>query len=524
MRCRDFEQKFQRMIGVGRQIRRAVNFRHLLARIYSCNLWCPWFKCPYEVRSVNMGNCLANILAVGLLVSFSVFGWPTVASADLLEQTIKNTSTIRAFDLHVKFTAPFKIAPNGQGGWPHIIDPNAPGDPGKRADSISADGMEANFDSLPGEFIDPGQGLTIRFVADDGTKIDVAESKWSDVEHAKIINSVASRGQGPRLFFQQDSSGQFLAFAGFFNSEPVPLRYNNIRFFVNNNVAHFNLVDLHGFEVPTGQPVQGLPPQIILGPGQSTPPLPLGPIDPSGYVLGFATADTLDNPGEEYAVVTALAPQAPNAVPIMIVGFNADVIADLDPTVRFAHPFDANTFAWFEGGAVDDNGVQHNDGLPAGLNFTSPTGSGATYQIQPANGFNVLQLGPGQTGTLTLLNPGDYKGLYFIASSGDGTPSSAGNGIINFADGSTQIFIFNAFDWFNGPGGLHPEAVLPGPTGRGDVGSNGTAFVYNRDSDFQVYETVIPIDPWHAGVPILSIDFTGAPDAFYSNIFGVSGQ
>ena len=70
--------------------------------------------------------------------------------------------------------------------------------------------------------------------------------------------------------------------------------------------------------------------------------------------------------------------------------------------------------------------------------------------------------------------------------------------------------------------GLHPEAVLPGPDGRADVGSGGTAFVYNQDCDFQVYETVIPIDPSHAGVAIAGIDFTGAPDAFFSNIFAVS--
>jgi hypothetical protein len=48
--------------------------------------------------------------------------------------------------------------------------------------------------------------------------------------------------------------------------------------------------------------------------------------------------------------------------------------------------------------------------------------------------------------------------------------------------------------------------------------------LYNQDCDFQVYETVIAIDPSHAGVPIASIDFTGAPDAFWSNIFGISGQ
>jgi hypothetical protein len=136
----------------------------------------------------------------------------------------------------------------------------------------------------------------------------------------------------------------------------------------------------------------------------------------------------------------------------------------------------------------------------------------------------VLQLSAGQTGTLTLTTPGAYSTLHVIASSGDGTPSSVGSGTINFADASTQAFSYNAFDWCNGQGGLHPEAVLPGPNGRADVGPNGTAFIYNQDCDFQVYETVIAIDPSHADVAIASIDFTGAPDAFFSNIFGVSGQ
>jgi hypothetical protein len=208
--------------------------------------------------------------------------------------------------------------------------------------------------------------------------------------------------------------------------------------------------------------------------------------------------------------------------PIPVLGYNGDVISDRDPSVRFAEPFDAHTFAWFERGAVDDNGVRHDDGLPAGQIFTSM--NGAVYQIQPANGNNVLQLGPSQTGTLTLTLPQPYTTLYVIGSSGDGTPSSLGLGNINFADGSTQSFNFNVFDWRNGQGNLHPEAALPGPNGIADVGPNGTAFSYVRESDFQLYETVIPIDPWHAGIPILSIDFTGAPDAFYSNIFGVSGQ
>jgi hypothetical protein len=117
-----------------------------------------------------------------------------------------------------------------------------------------------------------------------------------------------------------------------------------------------------------------------------------------------------------------------------------------------------------------------------------------------------------------------YSTLYVLASSGDATSSSGGSGIIHFADGSTQDFSYDSFDWCNAQGRFRPEAVLAGPTGRADVGPNGTAFVYNQDCDFQVYETVIVIDPAHAGVAIASLDFTGAPDAFFSNVFAVSGR
>jgi hypothetical protein len=269
--------------------------------------------------------------------------------------------------------------------------------------------------------------------------------------------------------------------------------------------------------------VPGLPPEIVVAPGQSSPPLPLGPVDPSGYVLGFGTLIPLDNSGGLWSVGAAAKPK-PAFHPIRLVDWDTDVISDADPSTRFAHPFDANTFAWFERGAVDDQGVQHNDGLPAGLTFTSATGSGAIFEIQPANGPNVLQLAPYQLGTLRFEVPQPYNALDVLASSGSGTPFSCGSGNIHFADGSAQVFNFNVFDWRNGQGNFHPEAALPGPNGRANVGPNGTSFVYVRECDFQVYETIVPIDPWHAGVPILSIDFTGAPDAFYSNIFGVSGK
>src|SRR5262249_7421548 len=197
----------------------------------------------------------------------------------------------------------------------------------------------------------------------------------------------------------------------------------------------------------------------------------------------------LDGSGQEILLSRLLTPAGPAlqldpiAEPVLVTGYSADVISDKDPAARFAQPFGAGTFAWFEPGAVDDDRAQHNDGLPAGLTFLSATGSRARYQIHPANANNVLQLSAGQTGTLTLTTPAAYSTLYFIASACDGTSSSVGSGTINFADGSTQTFSYNSFDWCNGQGGLHPEAVLTRPNGRADVGPNGTAFTYNQDCD-----------------------------------------
>jgi hypothetical protein len=249
----------------------------------------------------------------------------------------------------------------------------------------------------------------------------------------------------------------------------------------------------------------------------------------SGFGTGMIERANLDGTGQEVLLTglnapTGIALDITTPGPVLVTGYSGDVISDKDPSARFAQPFNDGTFAWFEAGVVDDNGVAHTDGLPAGLAFVSATGSGATYQIQSANGTNALQVSAGQTGTLTLTTPAAYRTLYVIASAGDGTPSSVGSGTINFADGSTQAFSYNSFDWCDGQGGLHAEAVLAGPIGRADVGPEGTAFVYNRDCDFQIYETVIAIDLSHSGVPITSIDFTGAQDAFFSNIFGVSGQ
>src|SRR5262249_53399207 len=49
------------------------------------------------------------------------------------------------------------------------------------------------------------------------------------------------------------------------------------------------------------------------------------------------------------------------AHPVQLTGYSADVISDKDPSARFARPFQAGTFAWFESGGLDEDGAQHND-------------------------------------------------------------------------------------------------------------------------------------------------------------------
>src|SRR5215471_17954322 len=77
--------------------------------------------------------------------------------------------------------------------------------------------------------------------------------------------------------------------------------------------------------------------------------------------------------------------QSPN--PIALSGYNSDIVTDADKVVRFATPADIGTADWFETGALDDNGDQHNDGLVVG-NFNSAftntvSGGHSIFQLQP---------------------------------------------------------------------------------------------------------------------------------------------
>src|SRR5205823_1095172 len=111
---------------------------------------------------------------------------------------------------------------------------------------------------------------------------------------------------------------------------------------------------------------------------------------------------------------------------------------------------------WFESYAVDDNGVERDDGIPAGSTFQSLSGSGVNYMIQPAIYNNVLQVsnnagaqaqGVPATGTLTLVSPAFYSQIAVFSSSGNSNGTATGTLTINYADGTTQDATYNSQDW-----------------------------------------------------------------------------
>jgi hypothetical protein len=230
------------------------------------------------------------------------------------------------------------------------------------------------------------------------------------------------------------------------------------------------------------------------------------------------------------AVIILGSGQVPQAAaqwkPLFVTGYNVDVITDRDTNVRFAQKLGDVCCAWFESGAIDDVGTEHDNGLAAGTTFESRTASGVVYLILPAVLNNALQLRPGETGTLTLGTPAPYSQIAVISSSGNASHFSVGTGTINYDDGSSLSFDFNNFDWCNGRNEApHPEAAVPSAFDK--IGRNvnslldGTKFTYAEECDFQLYETIVATNNTKN---IVSIDFLGPADAHFTQVMGVSGS
>lgn len=133
---------------------------------------------------------------------------------------------------------------------------------------------------------------------------------------------------------------------------------------------------------------------------------------------------------------------------IAVSGFNEDVVTENAPHPS-GHEFDIAGTDWIE------NGVGGAVGLPSSLSFTSATGSGVVYQLQPYTANNVLRMGDNDPASGTMIvAAGRYSSLHILAASGtDGSalPPVLGQTsdiTLNFADGSVTLpKALQAYDW-----------------------------------------------------------------------------
>lgn len=202
------------------------------------------------------------------------------------------------------------------------------------------------------------------------------------------------------------------------------------------------------------------------------------------------------------------------AQPLAVSGFTTSVIVPntgsqtLPGAVNFGT---GATFAFYQAGLP---GTTH--GLPRSGRFTSGWDGQTVFQLAPYSGNNVLLLGaPYSTnGTLTLSTPQALSALVILASSANASQTSLGLVTVNYTDGSSRTFGYNAPDWFYG---VQNAAI--GGLGRINLSDFS---VQDSGGEPRLYQTFLPLY-YDSTKLVSSLTFTAPADAGNTGIFAVSG-
>jgi hypothetical protein len=227
----------------------------------------------------------------------------------------------------------------------------------------------------------------------------------------------------------------------------------------------------------------------------------------------------------------AAQPATAGSIPIVVSGFNQDVVVEAgavnDPTTHYAAAVTATMdtgtaktfYTWYEAGLPGGAG----GGLPTAGVFTSAADPTTQFLLAPYNKADVLLLdGATTAGTLKFAIPQAYTALSFLTASGLGSSSSPVlNLTINFADGTAPLTGLSIVspDWFNnGPVALTAAGRVRVDTGTFDHVGSDNPRLYQENVTLPAVATLHPIS---------SIDFVWAANGSttaHTAVFAVSGS
>ncbi|MFC5271258.1 T9SS type A sorting domain-containing protein [Adhaeribacter terreus] len=215
-----------------------------------------------------------------------------------------------------------------------------------------------------------------------------------------------------------------------------------------------------------------------------------------------------------FALAISSGIKAQSYTPVVVSGYNADVVADGTGAVSASttNDVDGVNYTFMAQGYTNPSNVTTTRGLPTGGLITSAVSAtpGLTFQLAPYTANNSLRINGTGTGTLTFATATAAEKVYVLATSGSGVSNTTIT--VTFSDATTQAFpAISVNDWYNGTN--YAKNAL----GRANRTDNT---IDNDASNPRLYQFELTISTANITKPIQSIDFSNTGNVL--NVMGIT--